>query len=190
MVSLVDLHPFSTPLHLDHLTKRIKEEIRDKGSALIVVAEGVSLPGGDVLTQAGKKGGSSADFVFGGVGAWIARYIRQRLHVHVRYENLGLLPRCCSRTATGRDRDEARELGASGGKAVLQGESGHMVGLVGPTPDGEDLTVTSIPLRAVAGIERPLPAHFQDLGPAFQSWLRPLLDWDQFASYHRLFRER
>lgn len=142
---------------------------RRQGPVLVVVAEGVRDASGQPLAQQSLDA-AGGPVVLGGAAQALAALVRAQLGLRARAESLGFLPRCLRLAQTARDRQEAGALGARAAEAVLAREGGTMMGL----PPGGG--VRPVPLAAVAGRERFLPAEMRDLGPAWQGWLRPLLE--------------
>ncbi len=142
---------------------------RAQGPVLVVVAEGVVDTGGRALGQQ-PLDQSGRTVVLSGAAQQLAAALRARLGLRVRAESLGFLPRCLRSAQTARDRQEAHLLGARAAQALLAGAGGVMVGLAGGH------AVRHVPLEAVAGRERLLPAEMRDLGREFTRWLSPLVE--------------
>ena len=163
------------PVDPDALAEELAGLHRRDGSVLIAVAEGVCGPDGrplglGALDRAGRLP------VLGGAAAVLAGQLRQRLGLAVRAERRGFLPRCLGLAAGRRDRAEARELGRRAAGALLQGRGGVLAALAPRDHPAQAPRYALVPLAEVAGRERPLPPGMRDLGPAFEDWLRPLLD--------------
>lgn len=118
------------PLDMTGLLQKVQRRVCETGTAVVVVSEGVQDTFGREIVQAGVHGKSSASYVLGGVGAMMAKTIRENLGYGTRYENLGMLQRCWADSQTRLDREEARFLGQLGARAILDGKSGIMVGLI------------------------------------------------------------
>ncbi len=143
---------------------------RTRGPVLVVVAEGVVNAQGRALGQH-VLDPSGRTVVFSGAAQQLSAVLRARLGLRSRAESLGFLPRCLRLAQTARDRQEAQLLGARAAQALVGGEGGCMVGLA---PAGRG--VARVPLEAVAGRERRLPAEMRDLGQGFIRWLAPLVE--------------
>ncbi len=161
------------PLEKSALLARVEGTVRDRGSALVVVAEGVRDRTGQELggLPVDRQGRTQ---VLGGAGAKVASIIRDALGVGVRSENLGLVPRCFSELATQRDRDEAEACGSAAAESLLGGARGVMIGIQ-RTTGKPGWVLRPVDLQEVAGRERPLPQAFRDLGPDWRAWIAPLL---------------
>ena len=117
------------PINLDEVTKLLKHRVeRGRCFSIVVVAEGATLPGGNVVTQSGKvdEFGHGQQ---GGIGALLASEIEKRTDLETRHVILGHVQRGGSPSAF--DRILATRFGVRAMELVEKGESGKMVALHG-----------------------------------------------------------
>lgn len=164
----------------------IEENVQRDGCSLVVISEGVRPVDGRAIVQSGHESAESGTFMLGGVGAWLAQTVREQTGYGVRYENLGLLQRCWAGASVPLDVTEAVGVGREGARRALAGESGVMIVLARAETTPYEGRITTRRLCEVAGKERMMTAAEAELGPDFQAWLRPLLDWSKLRPYPRL----
>jgi 6-phosphofructokinase 1 len=117
---------------------------RGKRFSLVIVSEGVRLPGGDYMVR--RRVEKSHDKVrLGGIGPWLARAIEEETEVDSRAVVLGHIQR--GGTPTSRDRVLATRFGYAALLEAVEGNYGVMVGL-----HGTDIVPVS--LARVAGRQR------------------------------------
>ncbi len=103
--------------------KILERESMGKNFTLIVVAEGASLPDGDLVTREGEK--NDRETRLGGIGSFIAEELERRLQRETRVVVLGHLQRGGPPTTF--DRVLATQFGAHAVRLVAQGHFGKMV---------------------------------------------------------------
>jgi len=119
------------PFSLDAVCDKISDnELHDKHYSIVVVAEGASSQGGEVINK-GKGELGREEVVLGGVGEWVAAEIRNRLSKDTRSITLGHLQRGGSPTTF--DRLLALRFGAAAVRMAEEGQFDHMVAWTPPT---------------------------------------------------------
>lgn len=119
------------PFSLDAVCDKISDnELHDKHYSIVVVAEGASSQGGEVINK-GKGELGREEVVLGGVGEWVAAEIRNRLGKDTRSITLGHLQRGGSPTTF--DRLLALRFGAAAVRMAEEGQFDHMVAWTPPT---------------------------------------------------------
>lgn len=112
------------PWTYENVCQKILERDRDgKRFSVVVVAEGVHLPDGDLVAKSGTE--TAKQVKLGGVGEIVAEEIRSRLGRDVRNTVLGHLQR--GGPPTNFDRMLATQYGAHAVRLVLQRRFGEMV---------------------------------------------------------------
>lgn len=171
------------PLHAENFLQTVQHIHRREGICLVIAAEGVRDEAGQFLAE--KLGGAERDAtgqrVLGlapGVAPYLAMLVRQRLGIRCRQLRPDLIQRSSSALASPLDRQLAQQVGAAAVKAVSAGASGVMIGLERSV---DKWRTTQVPLAAILGQERTLPAAYwancpYDIDPAFFTYARPLLD--------------
>ena len=111
------------PFSFDKVAQHIKERDADgHHSSLVVVAEGASLPQGDIVTVAGNEGG---EVRLGGVGEIVANRLQQLTGKETRSCTLGHLQRGGAPTSL--DRILGMRFGVMAVKLAAEGRFGRMV---------------------------------------------------------------
>jgi 6-phosphofructokinase 1 len=158
---------FDMPRFLDDVA-RIHARL---GRVFITAAEGLPVAAADSARDAlGRAVYSLTD----GVGAALARQVRDRLELQVRVLRPNTIGRSLSACVSAADRAGAVQAGAAAATALIEGRSGLMAGL--DAADG----VVYVPLETAAGAHRPLPRVFLDadgtaVTAAFRAYALPLI---------------
>ncbi|MBU1140184.1 MAG: 6-phosphofructokinase [Proteobacteria bacterium] len=125
------------PFDMAKVCEKITDnELHEKDYAIVVVAEGATARGGQVINKGEGELGRS-EVVLGGIGEWVASEIRLCTGKDTRSLVLGHLQRGGSPTTF--DRLLAMRFGAAAVRLVEEGIFGHMVALASPH-------MTSVPL--------------------------------------------
>jgi 6-phosphofructokinase 1 len=151
-VILLPEKPFHLQAVVDHCVEREARE----GYTLICIAEGAREEGRG-LTVAQTIADSPEPIRLGGVGAALAQQLQPLLQSEVRATLLGHVQRGGSPTPY--DRVLATRFGWHAAQLVRQGRFGQMVALQGEA-------ITSVPIAAVAGRNRPVPLDHPMLATA------------------------
>ncbi len=118
------------PFDMEKVCEKIMDNaLHEKDYAIVVVAEGATALGGDVISKDCGEVGRS-EVLLGGIGEWVASEIRQRTEKDTRSLVLGHLQRGGSPTTF--DRLLAMRFGAAAIRLVEKGEFGRMVALASP----------------------------------------------------------
>jgi 6-phosphofructokinase 1 len=150
------------PVDEDALVAEIARVQSEKGTCLLVAAEGVRDLAGDFLAEKEAPAvrdarGQRVLSYSPGVAARVARLVQTELGLRCRQVRLDVTQRCNSSLAAPLDRALAAQVGAAAVDAAFAGASGVMLGLV--REEGGWAT-QPVPFAEVAGHERPLPAEF------------------------------
>ncbi len=120
------------PFNMATVCNKITEnELHNKHYAIVVVAEGAKVEGGEVITQKGKGEKGREEVVLGGIGEWVANEISKRIGKDTRSLVLGHLQRGGSPTTF--DRLLALRFGAASVRMAEQDIFDHMVAWTPPT---------------------------------------------------------
>ncbi|TBL73271.1 diphosphate--fructose-6-phosphate 1-phosphotransferase [Paenibacillus thalictri] len=156
------------------------------GYCLIVVSEGLrdchDRPISANGINNGKQNGQGLR-ALGGVGAYIAEEIGERLGVSCRYENLGMLQRCASLALSGQDQAEAEAVGCKAAELLLDGHTGEMVTIRRLQNTPYRWETGSAPFIKVAGMEREFDSACLGQGgliaESYKTWLAPFIGDNQ-----------
>lgn len=162
--------------------------IDSKGSGVVVVSEGLHKAGGEPIAPLIFETGRSK--YFGDVSAHLARLVVDKLGYKARSEKPGLLGRASMPWQSKVDREEAILCGREAVRAVLEGDSGKMIGIKRLNSDPYAVEYTRIPIEQVMLDERTMPDEFinkegNGVTDAFCTWARPLLGCElpEFTSF-------
>ncbi|MFC6169786.1 diphosphate--fructose-6-phosphate 1-phosphotransferase [Loigolactobacillus jiayinensis] len=147
-----------------------------KGSAIVVVAEGLKNAAGQSIVPTRFKAGRAV--YFGEVGSYLAEQVTKQLGLKARNEKPGLAGRASIAAQTKRDRTEAIAAGRMAVAAVLDEQTDQLVGLL--TDHNAKTHYELLPLAAVAQQTRVLPAHYinaagNGITTDYRNWLGPRL---------------
>ena len=162
--------------------------IDEKGSGVVVVSEGLHTAGGSPVAPPLMTVGRAT--YFGDVSAHLARLVISELGYKARSEKPGLVGRASIAWQSPVDREEAIDCGREATRAVLEGDSGKMVGIERVSTEPYEARLTRIPIERVMLDERTMPDEYinergNGVTDAFRSWCRPLLGpaLPRFASF-------
>ncbi len=144
------------PFDVQALAAWCRAREANEGHTLICIAEGAKAVG-QGLTVKARLADSPDPIRLGGVGAWLQAQLEPLLQSEVRATLLGHVQR--GGTPTAFDRVLATRFGCHAAGLLRAGHFGRMVVLRGDTCD-------SVPLAAIAGRSRPVPADHELLAAA------------------------
>lgn len=169
------------PFHQDRFLADLDRLVTKQGWAVVVVSEGIRNVNGSLVYEMSDP--SQLDPLkrpmTGGVGQFLAGVVSQNLRIRCRSEKPGLLGRASMAHVSIQDQRDAELVGHAGVHALLAGETDKMVALRSLKDAGE-LGYDLVPLSAVAGMDRTIPAEWLTDGPlavtdAYREYLRPLV---------------
>ena len=135
------------PFKIDSVCDKIMEnELHGKRYGIVVVAEGATAEGGEVLHKGREEG--RREVILGGIGEWVAREIHKRTGKDTRSLVLGHLQRGGSPTTF--DRLVALRFGAAAIRFIAEGRRNIMVALHPPN-------MVAVPLQEAAEKTKPVP---------------------------------
>lgn len=170
------------PFEMDRFLGDLDDVVSRQGWAIVVVAEGIQDKDGRLVYQ--TVDATQADPLqrplTGGVAQYLAENVARSLKKRCRSEKPGLLGRASPMHLAARDLLDAEAAGRSGVRSLLAGETDKMVSLL-PLRDAAGASECSlVPIREVAGVERPIPAAWLRDGDIpvtarFFEYLNPLI---------------
>ena len=162
--------------------------IDEKGSGVVVVSEGLHAADGTPVAPPLMTVGRAT--YFGDVSAHLAKLVISELGYKARSEKPGLIGRASIAWQSPVDREEAIGCGREAVRAVLEGDSGKMVGIERVSTEPYEARLIRIPIEQVMLDERTLPDEYinesgNGVTDAFRTWCRPLLGpaLPRFASF-------
>ena len=183
------------PLDPDRFVDEVATVHRQLGHAVVVVAETVRGPDGELIGAAEREVRDS----FGHrrlvePARKLVALIEARLSLRARYDRPGTIQRMSSPCQSEVDLDEAYQAGRHTVEALLAGHTDQMVTLIRAPGPTYRCDYGLAPLDAIANVEKPLPAgFFPDADamptPAFRAYAEPLLGGPlpQHARLKRVF---
>lgn len=152
--------------------------IDEKGSGVVVVSEGLHAADGTPVAPPLMTVGRAT--YFGDVSAHLARLVISELGYKARSEKPGLIGRASIAWQSPVDREEAIDCGREATRAVLEGDSGKMVGIERVSSEPYEARLIRIPIEQVMLDERTMPDEYinergNGVTDAFRRWCRPLL---------------
>lgn len=169
------------PFVMDRFLSALDAIVTRQGWAIVVVSEGIRAPGGRLVYQ--NEDPAQADPlrrpITGGVAQFLAEAVARHLKIRCRSEKPGLLGRASMRHVSRQDLADAEQVGRAAVQGLIRGETGKMVSLL-PLGSASSEKTTLVPLAAVAGLDRPLPAEWRTdcaipVTEGFFDYLRPLI---------------
>ena len=162
--------------------------IDEKGSGVVVVSEGLHAADGTPVAPPLMTVGRAT--YFGDVSAHLAKLVISKLGYKARSEKPGLIGRASIAWQSPVDREEAIDCGREATRAVLEGDSGKMVGIERVSSEPYEARLIRIPIEQVMLDERTMPDEYinergNGVTDAFRRWCRPLLGpaLPRFASF-------
>lgn len=162
--------------------------IDEKGCGVVVVSEGLHTADGTPVAPPLMTVGRAT--YFGDVSAHLAKLVISELGYKARSEKPGLIGRASIAWQSPVDREEAIDCGREATRAVLEGDSGKMVGIERVSSEPYEARLIRIPIEKVMLDERTMPDEYinergNGVTDAFRSWCRPLLGpaLPRFASF-------
>lgn len=172
--------------HLGEFVEDVKAiaEAKPSGSVIVALSEGVGDGNGKLLLETIQEGGGSKDAFghtqLGGVGLYLADYLKEQTGYKTRAIEYSLLQRCSAHCASKTDVDEAYLAGAEAVKQAVLGATDAMIGF--RRQDGERYVCETVlvPLGDVANKEQKIPrewinARGNDIGEQFTRYALPLI---------------
>jgi 6-phosphofructokinase 1 len=168
------------PPTLEQICADVADVHRRLGCVVVAVCEGLRDPSGEPFGADVDRPGSRQHELAANLAHSLARLITAGTGLRARSEKPGLLGRSSALAVSETDAAESHLCGWEAVQAALAGHSGVMVGMrrVSSTPYAVEPLL--VPLREVAGIERPVPADWiatsgNDVTEAFLDFVRPLI---------------
>lgn len=174
------------PLGEDALMERIADLLSRQNTVMVGVSEGVRTADGTLICERTVAAGTGTD-EFGhlaqlsGTSRYLAGLAKSRLGCKTRAVELSTLQRCASHVASRTDLDEAFELGRSGVRAALDGQTAKMCALTRVSDDPYRTKTELLDVVEIANKVKPVPrawisADGMDVTEDFERYARPLID--------------
>lgn len=164
----------------------VEETVRRLGYCAITVSEGIRRADGTLLM--GQEHDARGHIQLGGAGQCVARLIHARFAYKHHWAIPDYLQRAAGHLVSATDQAHARAVGQAAVDAALAGRDGVMISVrrLGDTP--YRWTVDTIPVAAIANLERRVPSHFiradgLHVTDAARTYLRPLIEGELLPAF-------
>ena len=161
--------------------------VKRHGSCAIVASEGLRLPSGEFLSEAGTKD-AFGHAQLGGLAPLLATLVGDKLKYKYHYAIADYLMRAARHIASKTDVEQAYAVGKSAVELALAGKSGLMVTIERKSDSPYSWTTGSAPLEQVANVERKMPRDFisEDgfhITDKCRRYLAPLIQGEDYPPY-------
>jgi ATP-dependent phosphofructokinase / diphosphate-dependent phosphofructokinase len=165
----------------------VKEKVTQYGYCSVVVSEGVKLPDGRFLADAGTRD-AFGHTQLGGAAPVIAALINEKLGYKYHWAVADYLQRAGRHIASATDVEQAYAVGRAAVELALEGRNSVMPAIVRTTSSPYQWTLGSVALEEVANVEKKMPRDFisEDgfgITPACRAYLQPLILGEDYPPY-------
>jgi 6-phosphofructokinase 1 len=165
----------------------VDASVKRYGSCSIVASEGLRLPSGQFLSEAGTKD-AFGHAQLGGLAPLLAQLVGDKLKYKYHYAIADYLMRAARHIASRTDVEQAYAVGRSAVELALAGASGVMVTIERQSDAPYVWTTGSAPLDKVANVEKKMPRDyitddgFHITGQC-RRYLSPLIQGEHYPPY-------
>ena len=170
------------PFSQEKFLEQVKEALSKNSNLVICVSEGIKDKDGTFICEYGSSVGydNFGHKMLAGCGKYLENLIRSTLGIKARSVELNVCQRCSSYLQSATDAREAREAGAFGVKAALEGNTGKMVSFIRTGDSPYKLTFGLEDVNLICNKEKTVPSQWitnegSDLGPEFTAYALPLI---------------
>jgi 6-phosphofructokinase 1 len=163
---------------IDRFVGDIDRVVRRLGWAVAVVSEGIKDERGKAVFETAQDSQRDAmnRALPGGVAAYLAGVVTEKLRIRCRSEKPGLCGRSSALHLSKQDFRDADAVGRAGVRAAIERRGGEMIAL---RPLNDPLATQLVPLSQCVG-ERTVPDHWlsaddEGVSPEFVNYVRPLV---------------
>jgi 6-phosphofructokinase 1 len=166
---------------------KVKDTVERVGWCSIAVSEGTRDASGRFLAEAGTKD-AFGHVQLGGVGAFIAGLVKDRLGYKYHYAVPDYLQRAASHVASKTDADQAYAVGKAAVEYAMQGLNAVMPVIRRKSSKPYRWVIEPAPLAAIANHEKTMPTTFiradgYGITPACRRYLEPLIRGEAHPPY-------
>lgn len=165
----------------------VDASVKQHGYCAIVASEGLRLPDGKFLSEAGGKD-AFGHTQLGGLAPLLAQMIADKLEYKFHYAVADYLMRAARHIASAVDVQQSYAVGKAAVELALTGKSGLMVTIERQSDVPYVWTTGSAPLDQVANVERKMPRDFIradgfHITEACRRYLSPLIQGEDYPPY-------
>lgn len=156
----------------------VKKLYDELGGVVVVVSEGLKNEDGESIVPPIFK--TDRATYHGDVSAHLANLVVKKFGIKARSEKPGISGRASVALQSEVDKDEAIRVGREAVNAVVNGQTGVMVGIFRKPGDQYEIETRLIPIEDVMLYERTVPSEFinergNDVTDEFLEWCKPLI---------------
>jgi 6-phosphofructokinase len=165
----------------------VAASVKQHGSCSIVASEGLRLPSGEFLSEAGTKD-AFGHAQLGGLASLLAQLVSDKLKLKYHYAIADYLMRAARHVASRTDVEQAYAVGKTAVELAVAGRSGVMVTIERKSDAPYVWTTGSAPLDKVANVEKKMPRDYiTDDGfhitDKCRRYLSPLIQGEDYPPY-------
>jgi 6-phosphofructokinase len=165
----------------------VDASVKRYGSCSIVASEGLRLPSGQFLSEAGSKD-AFGHAQLGGLAPLLAQIVSEKLKYKYHYAIADYLMRAARHIASKTDVEQAYAVGKAAVELALLGKSSVMATIERTADAPYAWTTGSAPLDKVANVEKKMPRDFIStdgfqITPKCRRYLSPLIQGEDYPPY-------
>ncbi len=166
---------------------RVDESVKKHGYCAIVASEGLHLPDGRFMSEAGGTD-AFGHAQLGGLAPLLAQLVKDKLKLKYHWAVSDYLQRAARHIASKTDVEQAYAVGKAAVELAVAGKSGVMATIVRQSDEPYQWTVGDAPLSEVANVEKKMPRDFISadgfhITPACRAYLAPLIQGEDYPPY-------
>lgn len=171
----------------DRFLAAVDASVKKHGYCAIVASEGLRLPDGKFLSEAGGTD-AFGHTQLGGLAPLLGQMVGDKLKYKVHYAVADYLMRAARHIASATDVEQSYAVGKAAVELAVAGKSGVMVSIERQSDEPYRWTTGSVPLDQVANVERKMPREFINgdgfhITAACRRYLAPLIQGEDYPPY-------
>lgn len=166
---------------------RVDESVKQHGFCAVVASEGLHLPDGRFMSEAGGTD-AFGHAQLGGLAPMLAALVKERLKYKYHWAVSDYLQRAARHIASSTDVEQAYAVGKAAVELAIAGKSGVMATIVRQSSEPYQWSVGEAPLEQVANVEKKMPREFISadgfhITDACRAYLSPLIQGEDYPPY-------
>ncbi|MDE0854975.1 MAG: 6-phosphofructokinase, partial [Nevskia sp.] len=166
---------------------RVDESVKQHGFCAVVASEGLHLPDGRFMSEAGGTD-AFGHAQLGGLAPMLAALVKERLKYKYHWAVSDYLQRAARHIASSTDVEQAYAVGKAAVELAIAGKSGVMATIVRQSSEPYQWSVGEAPLEQVATVEKKMPREFISadgfhITDACRAYLSPLIQGEDYPPY-------
>jgi ATP-dependent phosphofructokinase / diphosphate-dependent phosphofructokinase len=166
---------------------RVEDSVKKHGYCAVVASEGLHLPDGRFMSEAGSKD-AFGHAQLGGLAPMLAALVKDKLKYKYHWAVSDYLQRAARHIASRTDAEQAYAVGKAAVELAVAGKSGVMATIVRQSAEPYQWTIGEAPLDQVANVEKKMPRDFISadgfhITDACRAYLSPLIQGEDYPPY-------